>query len=318
MVVAVTAAVAVVLTGLTVVDTRWKGASATPATAAAPDARTSWHDTRSGGTPRRYLLAAPPGPGPHPMLVVLHGLGQTTGGFLTATGLVPAALAAGVVVLGPETPDRSWNDGRYGGRGRDDDAFISALVDRMVARGLADRSRVVLAGFSNGSGMAVELLDRHPHAFAGALLVGGELLASPGAPRPVVPVETVLVHGTDDPVQPWAGRARISRRMPAQIGVPATVRAFLDADAVRSTTGRTVDSGKDVAVPHTAGRIPVVRQSWRGARDVTLYRLLGAGHVWPRGECPPGGCRPRRTVARLADVSATTLAVQLAVRARAA
>jgi polyhydroxybutyrate depolymerase len=278
--------------------------SGTTSSAGAP----AWHTVVMGSASRRFLLAEPTGPGRHPLVVVLHGLGQTTAGFLQTTGLVPAARAAGVALLAPETPDRSWNDGRFGATGRDDDGFITGVVDRLVARGVADPSRLTLVGFSNGAGMSVELLSQHPGRYAAAMLVGGELLSAPGAPVPHSAVTTVLVHGTDDPVQPWLGRPTRTSRLPAQAGVPKTLAAFLTADGA---TG----PGDQTALTHAAGRVGVVRQHWSGAADVSLYRLVGAGHVWPVDTCPASGCHPAATVARLADVSATRLAVDLATTA---
>ncbi len=274
----------------------------------------TWHEVSVGTVQRRYLLAVPPGSGPHPLLVVLHGLNQRTSTFLHSTGIVSAALAAGVAVAGPETPDLAWNDGRFGPAGRDDDAYVLAVVDQLVAAGRVDAGRVSLAGFSNGAGMSVELAARHPDRFASLVLVGGELLQGAGEPRPRAPLRTLLVHGTKDPIQPWLGRARRSPRLPAQIGVPATVAAFVAAAQ---------DAGADPVVPapaqplaHTPGRIPVTAEHWSGLADVTLYSLVGAGHVWPVTACAPGTCRPDGDEARLADVSATTLAVDAALLPR--
>ena len=281
--------------------------AATPALGAQrPGTPLAWRNVLVHGQVRKYLLATPGATGPRPLLVVLHGLNQHTQGFLATTGVVKAALAAGVAVVGPETPDGSWNDGRFGATGRDDDGYVMAIVDQLVAERVAAPRQVVLVGFSNGAGLSIELVSRHPDAFGAMVLVGGELLAGPGMPLPQSAVPTILLHGTDDPVQPWDGRARRGPRMPAQVGVPATVAAF-----VRAAGAGAPAPAEDL--PHTAGRIPVTAQRWSGQAEVTLYRLVGAGHVWPVTTCPPGSCRPSADVARLADVSATALAVQTAL-----
>ncbi len=290
------------------------GAAPTAVPAASSANAATWRDVQVGTAPRRYLLALPPGPGPHPLLVVLHGLNQRTATFLRSTGLVPAALAAGVAVAGPETPDLSWNDGRFGRTGRDDDAYVMAIVDQLVAQGRVDTGRVSLAGFSNGAGMSVELAARHPARFASLVLVGGELLQGKDEPRPTAPIRTLLVHGTKDPIQPWLGRARRSPRLPAQVGVPATVAAFVAVAQDAMADPARPDDPQPLA--HTPGRIPVTAEHWSGLADVTLYSLVGAGHVWPVTACAPGTCRPDGDAARLADVSATTLAVDAALLTR--
>lgn len=284
------------------------GAAQTPTIGASvrPAAGPAWRSVRVHGADRSYLLATPAGNAPHPLLVVLHGLNEHTSSFLQTTALVRAALAAGVAVAGPETPDGSWNDGRFGPAGRDDDGYVMAMVDQLVQERVAEPGRVTLAGFSNGAGLSVELASRHPGAFAALVLVGGELLAGPGQPAPGQAIRTILVHGTNDGIQPWSGRSRRGPRMPAQVGVPATLAAFLHADGAGAPSALQT-------LPHGAGRIPVTVQRWSGRAEVTLYRLIGAGHVWPVATCPPGFCRPSTDVARLADVSATTLAVQTAL-----
>ena len=93
--------------------------------------------------------------------------------------------------------------------------------------------------------------------------------------------------------------------------MPATVAAFVAA--AQDAMADPVEPDAQRPLAHTPGRIPVTAERWRGLADVTLYRLVGAGHVWPVTACAPGTCRPDGDVARLADVSATTLAVDAAL-----
>jgi len=286
-------------------------ALAAPASAAtSTTAASTWRTVEVHGEPRRYLLATPSvAAGPVPLLLVFHGLNQHTVPFLTSTRLVAAARAAGVALAAPETPDASWNDGRFGPRGRDDDGFALAVVRQLVAAGTVDPGRVTVAGFSNGAGMAMEIASRHPDSVAALVSVCGTLLAGPGAPRPHAPVDATFLHGTRDRIQPWNGRGSLGRRMPAQLGEAATIRAFLAADGL---TGPAVSD----RLPRRPGSAtgPVLRSRWAsrepGHATVTLFRLDGAGHTWPvlPGRAGPG------TLA--SDVDATSVVVGTAATAR--
>jgi phospholipase/carboxylesterase len=98
---------------------------------------------------------------------------------------------------------------------RESETQITELVDREVARGV-DPQRVVLAGFSQGGAMALQVGLRLPSPPAGVLALSCYLLlpeeladerspASSGLP-------ILMVHGTNDPVVPLAlGRASRDR-----------------------------------------------------------------------------------------------------------
>ena len=287
---------------------------ATPSTGdvLTPVAGAVWQALPSGGLDRHYLLAAPTlGNGPAPLLLLLHGLNQHTATFVTATGILAAARAAGVVVAAPESPDASWNDGRFGPAGRNDDAFLVALVQTLAARGLVDPTRVTVAGFSNGAGMAMELVARHPAMFAGLVSVSGTLVAAPDAPRPRSPMAATFLHGTSDPIQPWDGRRQLTPRMPAQVGEEFTVGTFATAAGVAGHPALTT-------LPHTRGPgvVEVTRYAAAAAPTVTLYTLRGAGHVWPVTSCRVAACTAGQSFTSLSDVDATTLAVRAAATLR--
>lgn len=234
---------------------------------------------RVAGKQRSYLLSVPPSDRPAPLVVAFHGLFQTARVFATQTGLVAATRSAGVVLAMPESDGPAFNDGRLGATGPQDDAFTLALVDELVAAGVADPRRVVVTGFSNGAGMAMSVASAHPRAVAALVSVAGSLMDGAGAPRPTAPVRTFLVHGTADKVQPWEGRAARGALMPAYIPVPATVAAWVDA------------AGAGPAVverhPGSLGRGPVEVSTWspgESGAGVVSYIVTGMGHVWPVGE----------------------------------
>jgi poly(3-hydroxybutyrate) depolymerase len=234
---------------------------------------------RVDGVVREFLLSLPAHrSGPSPLVVAFHGLGQHAAAFAAGTGLVPATRAAGEVLALPESRGPAFNDGRLGPHGPRDDAFTVALIDQLVRAGLVDPHRVVVAGFSNGAGMAMEVADRHPAAIAAFVSIAGDMIAGPGAPRPTGPVRACLVHGTADPVQPWNGRPARGVRLPAYIPVLASVDEWVHADRAGPVSTRTL-AGQD-------GQGTVIVHAWQpgpSGAGVTFYEVGGMGHSWPLG-----------------------------------
>jgi S-formylglutathione hydrolase len=64
------------------------------------------HDSAATGTPMRFSLFVPPGPGPHPYVIWLSGLTCTEDNFTTKAGAYAAAARLGLAVLAPDTSPR--------------------------------------------------------------------------------------------------------------------------------------------------------------------------------------------------------------------
>jgi polyhydroxybutyrate depolymerase len=242
-------------------------------------AGTSWRSVRVDGVLRRYLLSAPAGRRtPAPLVVAFHGLGQRAGAFAAANGLVPATRTAGQVLVLPESSGPAFNDGRLGALGPQDDAFAVAVVRQLTGSGVADPRRVVVAGFSNGAGMAMEVAATHPHLVAAVVSIDGELIDGAAAPRPAGAVQAWLVHGTADLVQPWGGRSSAGPTWPAYVSESRTAQLFAQAAGAGTPTSKLIAGGP--------GRRRVTVQTWapgRAGTGVTLYAIQGMGHVWPVG-----------------------------------
>lgn len=111
-----------------------------------------------------------------PLVVVLHGLGDTPRGNFAywkevadKLGLVVVA-PYGVTKLG-NGMSRAWH--LQGGRENDLDLRASrAAIDRAIKRALeesaVDEERIILAGFSQGGALALRVLAEKPDRFAGA------------------------------------------------------------------------------------------------------------------------------------------------------
>lgn len=64
------------------------------------------HDSAATGTPMRFSLFTPDGPGPHPYVIWLSGLTCTEDNFTTKAGAYAAAARLGLAVLAPDTSPR--------------------------------------------------------------------------------------------------------------------------------------------------------------------------------------------------------------------
>lgn len=286
-----------------------------------PPAQLRWRSIRVDGVPRRYLLSVPAGlRGPAPLVIAFHGIFEYAGGFAAFTGLFPATRARGEVLIVPESAGPVFNDGRLGPRGPDDQAFTVALLDRWERSGLVDPARVTVAGFSNGAGMAMAVAAAHPGRVAAVVAVDGELIARAGAPRPTGPVAAVLIHGTDDRVQPWLGRRGGGRDYPPYVSVMDTVAAWVAVDHAGDPATTSTAAGDPRHSPWDRraaddrtfpdGVTTIRWQPGPQGAGVTFYRVAGMGHRWP---ITPGS--PLRVNTQRAHLDATTVITATAATA---
>lgn len=187
-------------------------------------------------TIERELGRTPPGAA----VIWLHGLGADASDFVPVVPLLGLEDGPGVRLVFPNAPVRpvtinagmpmrAWFDIRsLGGRDLDEEGIrasaraLDALVAREVARGIP-RSRIVLAGFSQGGVIALQAGLRHPEALAGILALStflalaGTLPEEASAANRTIPV--FLAHGSGDAMIPVA-RAHASRDALRAAGYP--------------------------------------------------------------------------------------------------
>lgn len=297
-----------------------------------PDPAVATRTLTWGGQQRTYLVATPTGAtvggpvpaGPAPAVVLLHGLGDTAADFLATTRILQPALAAGVVVIAPESIGGIWNDGRLdapGRPGRDDVGFVLAAVDALVARGVVDPDRVTMAGYSNGAGLAMRIAAADPGRVAELVSFSGALISDGRALLPTAPVPTVLVHGDADTIQPWAGRPQLSPELPAQYSQPVTSRIWRLADGETGQPAATVIEAPawDPELAATLVQRWTAPAGTAGTAPFTFYRVVGGQHRWSYEPCAPAtntGCSADdRTDAQAEPFDATALLVSVAATA---
>ncbi|MBS0431097.1 MAG: esterase [Proteobacteria bacterium] len=241
------------------------------------------------GKSRSYVLHLPPADakGPHPLLLLLHGGGGRGRGMLRLTGIADRADRAGFILAMPDGIDRHWNDGRATIRNPQDDiGFIAALIDRIERDYPVDRSRVAVAGISNGAIFAQRIgCDLAGRVGAIAAIAG--TLASDYAShcRPARPVSVLQFGGTDDPIMPYAGGkvADFGGRGEGGnvLSVDDTVAFWSRADGCAG-----LSAAQPLPSPATSDPTRVTLRTGehcRAGSALQLYSIHGGGHTWPGG-----------------------------------
>jgi poly(hydroxyalkanoate) depolymerase family esterase len=247
-----------------------------------------------------YLPAGLPARGKLPMVLLLHGCGQTAVEFATQTGFTSAADTNGFVVVAPRQEIRHqiqrcwrWYESAHQRRDAGEPAILKGIVDDVLAEEAGwriDRRRVYVAGLSAGGAMALILATTYPDVFAasgvhsatayrsatqsfralGAMAARGSA-PSNGGIGGMAPV--VLIHGTDDRVV----------RPPNADRIVAQWLASRDADR---PTG--LNRVKPLATTRSfvVDNRRCIRTRWytaRGRRVLEYWRIDGLGHAWSGG-----------------------------------
>lgn len=171
---------------------------------------------------------------PTPLLILLHGF--TADGWMQDVYFRLSALADERNFL-YAYPDgtrnlaglRFWNATDaccdYEGRGIDDVAYISAIIDDLEYQYNVDPKRIFLVGHSNGGFMAHRMACDVSHRIAGIVSLAGGVWKDITRCNPTEPVAVLQVHGTLDVVIPYLGGSPgIVPLLPAAPGAKETVR----------------------------------------------------------------------------------------------
>ncbi|HJV22185.1 MAG TPA: PHB depolymerase family esterase [Holophagaceae bacterium] len=235
------------------------------------------------GLERRALLHVPPGVGPRPLVVALHGTGGSSRLMASITGLSRLAGHHGFLVAypqalgepGPEEPARgaAWNAGPGLGcpafADADDVGFLRALITRVSAEHDVDPARIHLCGLSNGGRMAYRMALEAPDLLASIAVVAGAWNGV--GERRGRPVSTLILHGTDDTYIPYLGGVGTKGRAVPQDPAPETALRW----------GRIMGCGgrpkRRVQEPFFSDTLT------EGPTEVTFWTLPGEGHTWPGG-----------------------------------
>lgn len=151
------------------------------------------------------------GASPLPLIVALHGYGNSGSQITRWTGL---DAAQGTLVVLPEglvdsRGSRYWNATPdccdFDDSGVDDVAYLLGLVDDVRADWPVDPDRIALIGHSNGGFMSYTLACEAEHPFASLVSIAGTGAWDEGLCDAGRPVSVLQVHGTRDRAQAIGG-----------------------------------------------------------------------------------------------------------------
>lgn len=248
------------------------------------------------GRSRPFLLYVPPSYDGHarlPLVLNLHGSTLDGPEEMAYSDMRTFAARNGYAVAAP-TGSRTTVGGGYdwsvpgapptalttpGSPAADDVGYLLAVLDATQAVMCQDAARVIATGWSGGARMSSALgcvaADRIAAIVPDAGLRAGppregSTPPAPGDCAPARPVPVLSIHGTDDPINPYAGGGSNAAW---GYSVAAALERWREIDRCRPTPVETTirDGLTHVEFPGCAD-----------GTAVELYRVDGGGHRWFR------------------------------------
>ena len=232
----------------------------------------------SGQRPRAYRLFVPPVYDGHlrlPLVLDLHGSGDTSAGQARNSGFELLGAREGFIVATLEAEDGRWNVPVQDNRA-DDVAYVRDVIDHVAARVCTDERRVYATGFSGGGRMTSLLGCQLALRIAAIAPVSGLRFPEPCGGRPV-PVLTF--HGLADPQNTYDGHAP-GRGAEWLESVPDALAGWARHDSCKG----------DVVLDDPAGPLSTLGYEGCGSgTEVRMVRIDGLGHTWTRKEVDTTG-----------------------------
>lgn len=241
------------------------------------------------GVQRKYLLHIPAGYDTirrAPLVIVLHGHGESAENFEKYTGMSVKADQEGFIAVYPQAlgDPSDWHTAIDGPRKRDDIEFVRRLISLLERRYRIDHRRIYAAGHSNGGIMTYRLASTLSDRIAAIGVTAGSIgmVDSLGdtlriAPPPH-PVSVIHFHGLADPSVPYRGGPE-SDGPDNIVSVRNTISFWTSADHCPATPAtRTVSADRNVIIESYE---PCAKGT-----EVTLYTIIDGTHRWPGDDVP--------------------------------
>lgn len=253
----------------------------------------SMHSLEHEGITRSWRAYVPSEVAEPPALVlVLHGSNMDGEEVMewTSHSFDVQAEKHGFIAVYPDGYKRYWNDCRRGAgypanrENIDDVGFLRALAEEMKRLHGLTRTEVFAAGISNGGHMVYRLAYEAPDLVDGiaALVANVPAATNLGCEPSGQPVATLIVNGTEDPINPYDGgivdvfgdttRGEVLSAK-ASAAYWANLAGYEGPGEEDNWPDRDPDDGTDVAATTWSGP--------GGKVPVSLVTVRGGGHTLP-------------------------------------
>ncbi len=234
---------------------------------------------------------------PAPLVILLHGFGDTGASLEAAWHMRAAAAAHGILLAVPEgTPDadgnRFWNASKaccdFRNTGVDDIAYIDALLVDVAKRAAVDPKQVHIVGFSNGAFLAHRYACERASRVASIVSIAG---AGPN-PDPSVgdvlcapsePVSILQIHGDADAMVHFEGGA-VGGRLPRRAPYPSVAVSLAPWRAHDACAPAVAGLALDLETALPGNETSVDRAACARDTVVELWTVHGGGHSMRVGD----------------------------------
>jgi polyhydroxybutyrate depolymerase len=234
---------------------------------------------------------------PTPLVVVLHGYG--------AGGLVQEAYLGFAVLAETKTFLLAYPDGTYDSYGKrfwnatdaccdfdhkgiDDVAYITAIIDDVVAQYNVDPKRIYLVGHSNGAFMSHRMACEISSRVAAIVTLAGMQWIDATKCNPTAPVAVLQVDGDADDVVHYDGGAVNLAGVPEHGLYPSAKQTVATWATKNGCTGMLTATGEMLDIDGSlAGNETTVERYDGCPAPVELWTIHGGGHLpsfsasWP-------------------------------------
>jgi len=234
-----------------------------------------------------------------PLVVILHGCGQTAADYEKGTGWTELADLLGFGILAPEQIRSNNINGCFNwfqvgdtARGHGEAASIRSMIEWMIDHYPVNRSQVFITGLSAGGAMTAAMLAAYPEVFAGGAIIAGLPL---GAASNVPEALNVMRQAPARPARQWGDNIRSASSHEGAWPIISIWHGDSDTTVHASNSEAAISQWADVhglelsdAKPERIG--DHLRTEWR-ARDgrvvLEAFSLSKMGHGAPVGGTPP-------------------------------
>lgn len=236
-----------------------------------------------------------------PLVVVLHGCGQTAAGYAAGVGWIELADRYGFALLCPaqaraNNPNLCFNWFEPGdiARGGGEAASVAAMIRHAIAAYDLDPRRVFITGLSAGGAMAAVMLATYPELFAAGAIIAGLPYAAASS---VGEAMSVMRRPPQLSARAWGDRVRGAAPAPARWPKVSIWRGDADTTVLPASSDALVLQWSDVhgatassATTRGAGRDHRTWVDGRGEVVVELHALTAFGHGAPISAAGAEGC----------------------------